>query len=105
MEIKLNDTFYLKQSCETSPWMWDLVKRVVRTKKDGKTQWNADVTIAFGMDLPTLAGKIADFQIFKEDSEEMETFETYIENYKKLNEKISEDFRKGLKELIKNINK
>lgn len=100
MEIKLNDIYYLKQSCETSPWMWDLVKKITRTKKDGFTKWDTEVTVAFGMSLEHLAGKIADFQIFKEDSQEIEDFKTYIENYKQLNEKITEEFKKGLKKLI-----
>lgn len=102
MKINLNERFYLKQSGD-SPWMWDLIKRVDRKKKNGQIS-KVDLPIAFGMNLEHLASKIRDFEIYEEDSEEMIDFKTYVEEYKKENKRIEAEFRKGLKELINTLN-
>lgn len=85
MKIKLTENFFISQ-CVHAPFNWDLVK-ISYGNRNGQKNVKVETPVAFGLSLQHLMSKIGDYEIFENESE-FETFEKYIEEYKKINEKV-----------------
>lgn len=85
MKIKLTENFFIRQ-CVHAPFNWDLVK-ISYGKRNGQKNVKVETPVAFGLSLQHLMNKIGDYEIFENESE-FETFEKYIEEYKKINEEV-----------------
>ena len=81
MKIKLTEKFFISQ-CTHAPFNWDLMK-ISYGNRNGEENVKIETPVAFGLSLQHLMNKIGDYEIF-----ENETFEKYIEEYKKINEEV-----------------
>lgn len=94
MKIKLTDKFFIDQ-CIHAPFCWDLIKVSYGNRNDQKNV-RVETPVAFGMTLQHLIKVVADYEIY-ETLEEFETFEKYIEEYKKVSESILSKLKENLK--------
>lgn len=85
MKIKLTENFFISQ-CIHAPFNWDLIK-ISYGNRNGEENVEVEKPVAFGISLQHLMNKIGDYEIF-ETKKEFETFEKYIEEYKKINEEV-----------------
>lgn len=85
MKIKLTEKFFISQ-CTHASFNWDLIK-ISYGNRNGEENVKIETPVAFGLSLQHLMNKIGDYEIFENESE-FETFEKYIEEYKKINEEV-----------------